>query len=132
MCLDSVVRKINPTNKVISGYRLFIKQGRNITTLNDDRPIPRGKWIASDKRQGRLYSWGRGLGHEDGFYGFEEKDGTNGWTDRPHIVLKVKFRKVHSFGTCFGDEAFVADEMFVPKARKKLVRKTKPAKKGKK
>lgn len=129
MCLDSVVRTIKPTSRVISGYRIFIKQGRNITTLNDDRPIPRGKWVASDKRF-RLFSWIGGSGHEDGFYGFEEKSGTDNWTTLPHIVLKAKFRKVHSFGPCFGDDAFVADEMFVPLARKKPIRKTKPAKKA--
>lgn len=130
MCLYNVDKTQQPTDDVISGYRVFIKQGQSITTLNDDRPIPRGKWIASDKRRGTSYSWGECPAHDDGFYGFEEKDGTVAWTDRPHVVLKVKFRKVHTFGHSFGWDAFVADEMFVPLARKKPVRKTKPVKKA--
>jgi hypothetical protein len=122
MCLDLITKRVKPTNRTREGWRVFVSNNGQLQTLFAGENLPVNEWVRANDA-GMLKFNGPG-----GFYAHLTKDGTDGWTDRPHVVAQVKFRRVVAYGPCFGDDAFIAEEMFIPKSvltrvKRKVARK---------
>lgn len=89
------------------GYRVFRSRDGQLYTIFGDQPLARGVWLRSDEKRAPHTQ------HRDGFYGFYGIEGTKNWF-MGQVVLKVRFRLIHTKGYCFGEPAFVAEQMFIP------------------
>lgn len=120
MCLREVTRIIKkPTSKVRWVWKYFVEKpngtlGFCFVPLRGSWRVPTGKWL---KAKAQEIVNNMGISYQSGFHAYPMKVCKyNGLVD---VAIKVKVRRVRTFGIQGGKKVLVADEMFVPTPRKK-------------
>jgi hypothetical protein len=118
VCLTYVTKRYK--KKRTSGWAYKVLADINdhtVLTPYQSARIRRGCWVQAERIL---------LNYEYGVpYGQEYTSGFHLWAEKPYtlaLVLKVRYRGAHTFGVQWGADVIVADEIYIPKTRKKMVK----------
>jgi len=122
MCLTYVTREVKkPTNKTMNVWKVFSVSktgGLYPDCQNSGKAYTKGKWIPK-KGKHIFYCLGSKQ-YRAGFHGFVLKRDAVEWAVSGQKIVKVFFRKVHTYGTQrwkkgLNANILVADDMYIPK-----------------
>jgi hypothetical protein len=128
MCLDTITKIVEPTEEVVEAWKLFRKGSffswsNELTAFISDK-IKLGRWNTAISALAVTFDWNlrEPSNYNLGFHAYPNKDTgyrawkvyTNGFLKGQLKLLKVKLRKVHTYGTQDGFDVIVAEEMFIP------------------
>jgi hypothetical protein len=76
-----------------------------------------GVWVKAEGRRLGYESW---RSYPQGFHGYADKAAY--YVENDHIIIPVKFRRIHTVGTQYNRKVLVAYEMMIPKNWRKYIR----------